>query len=105
MEEFLKNGIHGPLNWYRARKINHEDEQNLPKDVKNFVKQPSLYVFATGDAVLKRELSDGMEKAVPNLTRGEVPAGHWALWETPKETNALIEEWFNGVVIGGKIKL
>jgi pimeloyl-ACP methyl ester carboxylesterase len=105
VQEFLKNGIEGPLNWYRTRKINYEDELEMPAEVKNSIKQPTLFVFANRDAVLKRELSFGMEKAIPNLTRGEVPAGHWALWQTAKETNAIIEEWFNGVVLGGKVKL
>jgi pimeloyl-ACP methyl ester carboxylesterase len=105
VQEFLKNGINGPLNWYRTRKINYDDELKMPAEVKNFVKQPTLYIFANRDAVLKRELSLGMEKVIPNLTRGEVPAGHWALWQTAKETNSIIEEWFNGVVLGGKTKL
>lgn len=46
-----------------------------------------------------------MERSIPKLTRGEVPAGHWALWQTPAETNAIIKDWIEGVVLGGKSKL
>lgn len=46
-----------------------------------------------------------MEKAIPNLTRGEVPAGHWALWQTPTQVNAILKDWIQGVVLGGKSKL
>jgi len=50
-------------------------------------------------------MSAGMEKVIPNLTRGEVPSSHWALWHTPQETNEIIKRWFEGVVLGGSSKL
>lgn len=50
-------------------------------------------------------MARGMERYIPNLTRGEVKAGHWALWHTPKETNEIIRRWIEGVVFGGKSKL
>lgn len=77
----------------------------MPAEDRKGLRQPVLYVFATKDFVLTRELGLGMEKAIPNLSRGEVPATHWALWHTPQETNAIIERWFEGVVLGGKTKL
>lgn len=43
-----------------------------------------------------------MDTAVPKLTRREVPAGHWALWQTAEQTNNHIKEWIEGVVLGGK---
>lgn len=46
-----------------------------------------------------------MDKAVPKLTRREVPAGHWALWQTAEQTNGYIQEWFEGVVFTGKDSL
>ncbi|EME84058.1 uncharacterized protein MYCFIDRAFT_202874 [Pseudocercospora fijiensis CIRAD86] len=105
VKEFLKNGINGPCNWYRTRKINFEDELGLEPERKKAVKQPTLYILATKDAILTREMSRGMEKAIPNLTRAEVDAGHWALWHTPDETNAILKDWLLGVVLGGKSKL
>jgi len=64
-----------------------------------------LFIQALYDSVLKPHMSKGMEKSIPNLTRGEVPASHWALWHTPQQTNKLIKDWVEGVVLGEKSKL
>ncbi|KAK3104296.1 hypothetical protein LTR53_018514, partial [Teratosphaeriaceae sp. CCFEE 6253] len=100
--QFTKNGINGPCNWYRTRKANYDDDLNLPAASKAGPKQPVLFVMALHDSVLRPEMAKGMEKAIPNLTRGEVPASHWALWHTPQQTNKLIKDWIEGVVLGGK---
>ncbi|KAK4502885.1 hypothetical protein PRZ48_006311 [Zasmidium cellare] len=105
VQEFMKNGINGPCNWYRTRKINWQDDLSLPAASKTGVKQPTLYILATKDEVLTREMSKSMEKAIPNLTRGEVPAGHWALWQTPEQVNGILKDWIEGVVLGGRSKL
>ena len=103
--QFTKSGLEGPCNWYRTREVNFEDEKALPADQRQGVKQPSLFVFAEKDSVLSEDLTKGMDKAIPNLTKGRVPATHWALWHTPVETNDIIKRWFEGVVLGGKSKL
>lgn len=105
VQEYMKNGINGPCNWYRTRKVNYEDEVNLPSDQRKGVKQPTLFIQALKENILTDDLTRGMEKAIPNLTREAVPASHWALWHTPKETNDIIQKWFEGVVFGGKSKL
>ncbi len=102
MKEFSKNGIGPPLNWYRTRKINYEDDCGLPADQRKGVQQPSLFIQALNDAVLTPDMAKLMDKAVPKLTRREVPAGHWALWQTAEQTNGYIKEWFEGVVFSGK---
>lgn len=101
----MKNGINGPLNWYRTRKINWEDETKMPDEAKKIIKQPTLYILATKDEILTKDLAVGMKKTVPNLTWGEVPAGHWALWQAPEQTNKLLKDWIQAVVLGGKSKL
>lgn len=103
--EFVRNGLEGPCNWYRTRRLNWEDDQNLSEEGRRGLKQPTLYVLAAKDNILTREMSRGMEKAIPNLTRAEVQAGHWALWQTPEETNAILKDWLQGVVLGGRSKL
>jgi soluble epoxide hydrolase/lipid-phosphate phosphatase len=50
-------------------------------------------------------MSAGMEKLVTKLTKREVVAAHWALWEKPEECNGHIREWFENVVFGQKSKL
>lgn len=69
------------------------------------IKQPTLFIQATKDDVLTPDLAKGMEKSIANLSTREVPASHWALWHTPQETNDILKEWFEGVVLGGKSKL
>lgn len=69
------------------------------------VKQPTLFIQALKDNVLSPDLAKGMDKAIPNLTTGEVNATHWALWHAPQETNDIIKKWVEGVVLGGKAKL
>lgn len=46
-------------------------------------------------------MSAGMERHIPRLTRREVPAGHWALWQTAAQVNGHLREWFETVVFGG----
>ena len=56
-----------------------------------------MLITATKDAVLTPELSQGMEEYIPKLIRKEVPAGHWALWQTPGQINGFLKEWLNSV--------
>jgi hypothetical protein len=46
-----------------------------------------------------------MERNVPNMTRVELQAGHWALVQAKQEVNAKLQEWFRDVVWGGKSTL
>ncbi|KAK4561855.1 hypothetical protein LTR86_004535 [Recurvomyces mirabilis] len=105
VDQFAINGVEGPCNWYRVRKVNWEDEKAMPASQRAGIQQPVLFVQATYDSVLRPEMSKGMEKAIPNLTRGEVPSSHWALWHNGDKTNEIIKKWFEGVVFGGKSKL
>jgi soluble epoxide hydrolase / lipid-phosphate phosphatase len=101
----MKNGIRGPCNWYRTRRVNYDDEISLPQERRATVDQPTLFVFATGDRILSEDLQKGMDKSIPNLTKGSVPASHWALWHTPVQTNELLRKWVEGVVFGKASKL
>lgn len=103
--QFTTTGLHGPCNWYRTRKLNWEEEKALISSGRTGIQQPTLFIQALYDNILKPGMSAGMEKSIPNLTRGEVKASHWALWHTPKETNEIIKNWVEGVVFGGKSKL
>jgi pimeloyl-ACP methyl ester carboxylesterase len=85
--------------------VNWEEDQGLLD--KKVINQPVLFVQATYDSVLKPEMSKGMEHFIPNMTRGEVAASHWALTQKPADTNEIIRQWFvaQGLVSGsGKEK-
>lgn len=102
--------------WYRNREQNFHDELrwvSMPGQTaaanhvlsgwlgtevvhrieKNTIDVPVLFIQATDDAALPPSLSEGMERFVANLTRKEVDAGHWALWQKPVEINGMIREW------------
>ncbi|KAK2003683.1 alpha/beta-hydrolase [Colletotrichum falcatum] len=102
-ENYNKSGMRGPLNWYRTRRINHDDELPLAEKAaaeggEYKVTPPSLYISATKDAALPPAMAAGMGKHFVDLTRGEVTASHWALWETPEEVNKQIKQWLEDKV-------
>lgn len=74
--------------------MNWEEDQALLN--KKVINQPVLFVQATYDSVLKPEMSKGMDQFIPNLTRGEVAATHWALTQKPEQVNEIIRQWFVG---------
>jgi len=80
-----------PVNWYRTRRVNFEEDKGLIGKEK--VTQPVLFIQATYDSVLKPEMSKSMEDFVPNLTRAEVEASHFALTQKPTEVNESIQKW------------
>ena len=54
---------------------------------------PALFIGATDDAALPPWMSRGMERHFEQLTRGEVKASHWALWEAPDKVNGFVRDW------------
>jgi soluble epoxide hydrolase/lipid-phosphate phosphatase len=87
-----------PVNWYRQRRTNWEEDQALLD--KKVIKQPVLFIQATYDSVLKPEMSKSMDAFIPNLTRGEVAATHWALTQKPEEVNQIVRQWLEGQGLG-----
>jgi soluble epoxide hydrolase/lipid-phosphate phosphatase len=82
------------VNWYRTRKTNWEEDQALLD--KKVINQPVLFIQATYDSVLKPEMSKSMESFIPNMTRSEVEASHWALTQKPDEVNQIVRQWLEG---------
>ncbi|KAF2498045.1 epoxide hydrolase [Lophium mytilinum] len=104
VDEFSRNGMHGNLNWYRVRKANWEEDQALLGE-RSYIKIPTLFIAGKFDSVLLPSMSKGMEAYLPNLTRGEVDATHWAPTQKPDEVNAIIGNWLNQVGFGKKSSL
>jgi soluble epoxide hydrolase / lipid-phosphate phosphatase len=99
-EAYSRNGLRGPLNWYRTRELNFRDEKVLAnvKDLK--IKVPVLFVVAKNDQALPPSMSRGMERSFESLEVREVDAGHWALWQRPEECNRLIEGFLEKLLGG-----
>lgn len=89
----------GPLNWYRTRKINYEEELELAKTFKR-IDPPALFIAATKDMALPPSMAVGMENWFADLTKGEVDTSHWALAEAGDDVNKLIGEWLSKVLNG-----
>jgi soluble epoxide hydrolase/lipid-phosphate phosphatase len=89
---------HHLVNWYRQRRTNWEEDQALLD--KKTIKQPVLFIQATYDSVLKPEMSKSMDALIPNLTRGEVAATHWALTQKPEEVNRTLRQWLESQGVG-----
>jgi soluble epoxide hydrolase/lipid-phosphate phosphatase len=81
-------------NYYRTRLANFEADRPL-LDIEDGVriKCPALFVRALGDDMITSEIVGMMGANVPELTIREVDAGHWLLWERPREFNGFITEW------------
>ncbi|EFR04746.1 epoxide hydrolase 2 [Nannizzia gypsea CBS 118893] len=102
VDEYSRTGLHGPASWYRTREQNWKEEQEF---LNRSIDIPVLYISATKDMALRPELARNMGRKIKNLTKAEVVASHWALWEKPKECNVHIKNWIEGVVFGGKVRL
>lgn len=99
VSEYMKQPapqMRGPLNWYRTRKINWEDEKRLEEEKgpeAHLLSMPVLYIGASEDVALPPILSMYMERVVGDMTRSEVKATHWALWEAAEEVNGIVGKW------------
>jgi soluble epoxide hydrolase/lipid-phosphate phosphatase len=96
VESYAIHGMHGPLNWYRTGELNFVDEINMANDFENFkIEIPVLFIACSKDTALPPWLSTGMDKWFKSLTRAEVDASHWAMWEKPAEVNKHIHNFLS----------
>ncbi|KAG7290597.1 hypothetical protein NEMBOFW57_000600 [Staphylotrichum longicolle] len=104
-DEYVKNGMRGPLCWYKTGRVNFDEEIKLLDQGKTKVTVPALMVVASKDAALPPAMSEGMERHFEKgLVKKQVDATHWALWEAPTETNKYIGEFLEGVLKGQPLK-
>lgn len=95
-DEYSRKGLRGPLNWYRTRKLNFDDELEAGWAEKGTgLVCPTLFVQATNDAALPPAMSEGIERYFGEglLWRREVASHHWCLWAATEEVNRLIKEF------------
>lgn len=102
--QYARNGMRGPLNWYRTRKINYEEELALLKDGQQpKIKTPAMVIVAKRDAALPPQMAEGMGNHFDSLKKGVVDGSHWALWDSTENVNAQVGE-FVEEVLGGPVK-
>lgn len=90
-DEQARNGLRGPLNWYRTRKINFDDERVLSHNPK--FELPALFISALNDVAIRPEMAAGMKQYFTNLTWQDIKSGHWAMLEVPDQVNDAVEKW------------
>jgi pimeloyl-ACP methyl ester carboxylesterase len=100
-KEYAKNGMHGPLNWYRTGELNFEDDRGIvekfDEDKEFKFEIPVLFVAGSRDAALPPRISLAMDRWFKNLKRGEVDTSHWALTEKPAEVNQYLKDWLEEI--------
>ncbi|CAG8182649.1 unnamed protein product [Penicillium olsonii] len=97
--EFARSGVHGPLNWYRTREVNHKEELEI---LDRQIQIPTLFIQALRDQALPPHLGKSMAKHIPNLTLKQINTSHWALWEKPEEVNDIISGWLKEKAFAGR---
>lgn len=95
---YVQNGIRGPLNWYRTRELNWEDERVLVEEGRCGIECPTLFVRASRDEALPEGMARGMERwfREGGLEVRVVEAGHWALWQRRGECCEILGGWLEG---------
>lgn len=84
LEAWRRQGLGGGINWYRAL------ARNRPKlpDPTPLVVAPTTLIWGDGDAYLGKELTEGTERHVADLTVHHLPGvSHWVQQEAPAEVN------------------
>jgi len=76
------------LKYYR-----HASLSKLPPDLS--VRAPTLILWGEHDQALGRELTEGLERWVPDLTVRYLDCGHWTQQERPEEVNRALLEFLD----------
>ncbi|KAM8953292.1 bifunctional epoxide hydrolase 2 [Pelodytes ibericus] len=95
VSQFKKSRFRGPLNWYR----NMDKNWTWALSKHNWkILVPALMVTAGKDFVLLPVMTTGMERLIPNLTRGHIEeCGHWTQMERPTALNEILIKWLGEI--------
>jgi len=109
VSEYARNGLRGPLNWYRVRDLNHEDELVfLQASPRYRFKMPAMLVMAEHDIAFPPEVADKQQRFFgkgmlkQHLMKG---CSHWIMIERPDEANRLIGEFVEEVLVAERARL
>lgn len=102
VQEYSRNGMHGPCNWYRTTELNGQDGLELVTQYKGEfqIKVPAMLVMAGQDSVLLPTMAEGQEKFFPGGLKKELveEATHWIQVQCPEETNKHISDFVKSVL-------
>ncbi|KDQ08875.1 hypothetical protein BOTBODRAFT_179509 [Botryobasidium botryosum FD-172 SS1] len=96
--ETFSGAMDGPLSYYRAAKLNFEDEKraSLPSHLSADI--PALFIHPTFDPTCNSEVLARSKKLVPTLEI--IPfegSGHWVMTERKGESAEVVIRWINSL--------
>jgi pimeloyl-ACP methyl ester carboxylesterase len=96
ISEFSRTGFTGGLNWYRNMDRTWETTPGLDGAK---IPVPCLFIGGTADPVLTFTRADRASEVISGPYRQVMidGAGHWLQQERPKEVNAILLEFLNGL--------
>ncbi|ORX69709.1 alpha/beta-hydrolase [Linderina pennispora] len=104
ISELEKNGMEGPLNYYRVYQINWEDEHEAGL-LMGKIDKPCMMVTAGYDAALPAEWVEHMLQFAPNMTQEHIKeSGHWILNEQPESSNNAFAKFLKHLEDSGFVK-
>lgn len=84
------------LAYYRAF-LRYPIDRDLARATTRILDTPTLMLWGEEDTALGRELTEGTDELVRDLTLRYLPGiSHWAQQEAPETVNAMIEAWLAG---------
>jgi pimeloyl-ACP methyl ester carboxylesterase len=87
---FTGTGYEGGINWYR----NMTRNWHMSADLAQHIAVPCLMISAADDVVLRPDMTQGMERYIPDLEKHVIAdCGHWTQSEQPEELNRLMVDW------------
>ncbi|GAB7362922.1 hypothetical protein MBLNU230_g3222t1 [Neophaeotheca triangularis] len=92
IDQYQKNGVSGPLSWYKTAYLNYLAEREYAGTNITF-DQPTLFIAAEQDTAIPPEQSENMDQWFSDYERVILNTSHWVHWQDPLGTNAAIEQW------------
>lgn len=99
--------IDGPLNWYRTRKVNFEEDKALT--TKMLPKLPYKILVPELDPTAPMSLAESAKRFMPAGSTYEIETvrncGHWVLIQYPELASRSILHWLEDKVLPGQASL
>jgi soluble epoxide hydrolase/lipid-phosphate phosphatase len=91
-QQYKQKGFTGAMNWYRTRKLNHDEETLALKQGKMLKapRCPCMLVIGLCDAFLTPKMAAKIKTFLPDCRVESIDASHWVLVENPTESSNLL---------------
>ncbi|KAF9551311.1 hypothetical protein EC957_009195 [Mortierella hygrophila] len=100
VQEYSHSGYRGPLNYYKTRRINFDDElAHVPHKHQHIIHTPSWMILAKNDPYLLPQMANGMEKVIPGVKFATIDAGHFCMTEKVEEVNQALKTAVEDLIV------